>query len=243
MIQIPKTFHLEGSAISSGETAYSHSILADQFLVIEEKIDAPVVCISFNDNVEISIDVLDDTNNSKRLKHIKSWADKNTDVLFDLLNDKYIMYGYYALTKKIVFYNNLCDFFLESDFYDKTTNEWLSTARRHALIHKYAPGIIGSVPIIKIGKIYGKNEINSLITQSLCKSSHWKSDLNDQCTELGFDYYEILKETDDSDLMQGLLIKSENQNSVIGRYQFIRPDYTDATSYKYNIINQLGKKE
>jgi hypothetical protein len=242
MIQTPKILHLEGSAISPGETAYSHSMLADQFLVIEEKIDAPVVGISFDADINISVNTDEALNDKRQFRFLYDWCSSNIDILFDLINDKFIMYGHYAYNKQSVFYDNLCSLFLESDFYDKTTNEYLSTARRHALIHKYAPGIVGSVPVVKIGKIYGKNEINSLITKSLCKTSFWKSSLNNACTDAGFDYYEVLKETDDSDLMQGLTIKSENQNIIVGRYQFIRPDYKNIFASNYMICNELGKK-
>lgn len=227
-LKIPKTFHIEGSRLLDGEVdkdAIKLSSLIDKFVVIEEKVDGTGVGLSFDNNANITIQTRAKIASTKQFEPLHRWANDNMNKIWELISDRYIMFGEWCYSKHTIFYNNLCHHFLESDIYDRKEERWLSTYRRQELISHYGGDIICSVPILKIGRIAPNEDMKKYIIPSFYKTERWKIDLEHYCTKYHYDFPQIVKETDDSILSEGLYIKVEDKDSVVGRYKYIRHQF------------------
>lgn len=235
MIKLPRTLHIEGSRMQDGEVdkdAVKFSSLTDKFLVIEEKVDGTGVGISFDNDANISIQtrghvVQKGFFGAKQFAPLHTWADANMDKLWELISDRYILFGEWCYAKHTIFYNNLCDYFLESDIYDRQLNIWLSTSKRQELISRYGGDIICSVPILKIGRFHPEDQIKDYVQPSFYKTEKWKQDLESYCGKFHYDYSQIIRETDDSILSEGLYIKHEDRDKVIGRFKYVRSQFLE----------------
>ena len=92
----------------------------------------------------------------------KVWGNTYKDQLFDILSDRYIMYGEWMGTFHSVFYDKLPHYFMEFDIYDKIDNTFLSTKRRNDILEK-SDIKINSVRVIKEGIFTSKEDILSCI--------------------------------------------------------------------------------
>lgn len=223
-MKMPRTLHLEGSG-GITESCVKISSLIDKFIVIEEKIDGTDVNISFDNNANVSIQTRAHVATAKQFNKLHSWANENINKIWDLISDRYIIYGQYCNAKHTIFYDNLCHFFIETDMYDRKTNKWLSTFRRQELISSSGIDIICSVPILKIGKINFKDELQSLVLPSFYKTEKWKDRLQFFCDKYHYDFSKIMSETDDSILSEGLYVKHEDKDTVLARYKYVREDF------------------
>lgn len=233
MIKLPRTLHIEGSRMPQGRTdpeAIEFSKLAGEFLVIEEKVDGTGVSIFFDAELNLQIWHRGSPANSKEFSRLYQWCELHTNQLFDLLGERYSLFGEWMLHKHTIFYDTLPNYFLESDMYDNKENIWLSTKARNYLLSNYRPFIF-SVPIEKAFKPNRLAEVTGLIKRSLYQSSHWRERLWNKCEKQNLDLQEILLQTDQSDLIEGLYIKHEDDQKVIGRYKYVRYEFVD------NIIN------
>jgi hypothetical protein len=245
----PKTYHIEDSRMPPGKIdkdAVPFSHVKNEFLVIEEKIDATSVSISFDKNADITIETRGIVANTKEFNHIHTWAHDYMNKLWEILSDRYVMLGENCYAKHTIFYDNLHDYFLESDIYDKETDTWLSTARRHKLI---GSDFIYSVPIIKIGRLSSKEELKELVGKSFYKTWKWKENLKAYCDKYHYLFDQVMAGTEDSMLAEGLYIKHEDQEKVLDRYKWVRYDFLrtileSGTHYKERALipNMLAPK-
>lgn len=220
-MKTPRTIH-----IGNQKDARPFSELMDKFLVFEEKIDGTDVSLSFDNNANVCIHTCGHTtNNVKQFSLLYKFADKHINELFEILSDRYVMYGAWMYCKHTIFYDKLPNYFIEYDIYDKQEKQWLSTYKRKQLLENQS--IIHSVPIINSGKLHKKDNIETYITKSFFKSEEWKKELEFYCRKYHYNYDSILKDTDVSSLSEGLYIKHENQTQILGRYKFIRKDFLD----------------
>jgi hypothetical protein len=226
----PRTQHLVGSNKQVGDhdlNSVAFSEIQNRYLVIEEKIDGANCGISFTSDGELALQsrghYLGPSNARERQFNLfKSWANGIADQLFDILGDRYLMYGEWMYAKHTVFYDQLPHYFMEFDIYDRKKEIFLSTAKRHEMLKGTS---IVSVPVIKTGKFKSIKEISELLTLSLYKSKEWKDNLEkasgDRCES-------VAKETDQSDLAEGLYIKVESEDETIGRYKYVRSSFTNS---------------
>jgi len=230
MVKYPRTRHLVGSNKQIGDhdlNSVPFPEIQDQFLVIEEKIDGANCGISFNQDGELALQsrghFLGPSNARERQFNLfKSWANSIADQLFDLLEDRYLMYGEWMYAKHTVFYDQLPHYFMEFDIYDKEKEIFLSTAKRHEMLKETS---IVSVPVLKSGHFKSLKEISELVKHSLYKSKQWKDILK----EIVGDRYEtVIKETDQSDLSEGLYVKAETTDETVGRYKYVRDSFTNS---------------
>lgn len=227
MIKLPRTLHLEDSRMPDGEVKDSIklSTLVDKFVVIEEKIDGTGVGISFDSEANVTIQTRAHHADAKQFTQLHAWADEHIDNIWDMLTDRYVMYGEWVYAKHTAFYDNLCHYFLESDMYDTKTETWLSTHKRQELISKWASKFICSVPIIKIGRIHPEDQLRSYVMKSFFKTDDWKTALHFHCAKYHYDFEKIMQETDDSILSEGLYIKHEDKDKVLGRFKYVRYEF------------------
>jgi RNA ligase len=226
----PRTPHIQGSGIQNGDEdlhVLPYSRLTESYLVIEEKMDGANCGISFSSDGELRLQsrghYLTGGAREKQFHLLKSWAYRYANELWSLLQDRYIMYGEWLYAKHTVFYTDLPHYFLEFDIYDIKEDVFLSTERRKEMLQHY-PFIV-SVKVLHEGKAPSFKKLKSLIGPSAFISKDAKQILQQKAMEQGLDPDKVLKETDQTQLMEGLYIKKEENGIVTGRYKFIRSDF------------------
>jgi RNA ligase len=199
--------------------------LAGQFLVIEEKVDGTGVSIFFDEKLELQIWHRGSPALAKEFKQLNNWANLHKDELFDLLEDRYILFGEWMLNKHTVFYDTLPDYFLESDIYDRKGNIWLSTIARNGILtrHEY----IRQVPVITFFKPTSLNQITDMVGKSFYRSDNWLESLQLKVKNQGLELETVLSETDQSNLSEGLYIKHEDERRVVERYKYVRYEFLE----------------
>lgn len=224
----PRTHHIEGSRLQPGDEdllSCPFSGIQNCFLVVEEKIDGANSGISFDSEGTLWLQsrghFLTGGPREKHFNLFKTWAHCHMDVLWDVLQDQYIMYGEWVYAKHTVFYDQLPHYFLEFDIFDKKKKIFLSTAKRKNLLGSK----IVSVPVLKSGYFAQQDELVSLISHSLYKSEHWRENLLDGAKKNSIKEDRIFKETDNSDLMEGLYLKIEDDDQVLERYKYVRYEF------------------
>jgi RNA ligase len=228
----PRTKHLEGSRLQPGDEdmgGFPFSAIKGRHLVVEEKIDGANSGISFSSEGELLLQsrghYLTGGAREKHFNLLKSWANAHQSALFDILEDRYIMYGEWLYAKHTVFYDMLPHYFLEFDILDTRTNEFLSTERRHEMLQG-SPVI--SVPVLSEGPLHSIDALRAMIRPSLYKSPAWKARLEALYEEQKLSAERAWKETDAADFSEGLYLKVEEDGQVVERLKFVRASFLTA---------------
>lgn len=106
-------------------------------VTIEEKIDGANLGISFDYNGEIQLQ-----NRGSYLmepfegqwKPLNNWINCHEDKMFDVLMDKFILYGEWCYAKHSVYYDNLPDWFIGFDIFDINKRRFLSVQQRNIML-------------------------------------------------------------------------------------------------------------
>lgn len=225
-MKLPRTLHIEGSRLPAGETdpeAIEFNKLKDQFLVIEEKVDGTGVSINLDRHLELRINHRRSPAVGREFKPLHDWATNHWEDLLFLLGERYVMFGEWMYNKHTIFYDNLPNYFLESDIYDKEKGIWLSTSARNNLLqgHSY----IKQVPVIAAMKPSALWQITQLLGKTNFQSNKWQQNLESKASFVKTSIEKIKQETDQSGLMEGLYIKQEDDFQVLGRYKYVRYDF------------------
>lgn len=228
--KFPRTPHIKGSNIQKGDEDLKQ-ISFDQFegkhLIIEEKIDGANTAISFDSDGNMLLQnrghLLSGGYKEKHYSLFKQWAMIWKDALYEVLKDRYIMYGEWMYAKHTVYYDALPHYFIEFDIFDKKNNIFLDTSSRRELL-KDLP--IKSVPVLKEGVFNSFDEIIDLIGKSNYISDQNKDNLIHSSEELGLNTDLTLNQTDISGIMEGLYIKQEEDGEVKFRAKYVKPKFT-----------------
>lgn len=162
-----------------------------------------------------------------REKHwdlFKNWAAHCENELLNILEDRYIMYGEWCFAKHTVFYDLLPHYFLEFDIYDTKNDVFLSTEKRRQMLQASS---VKSVFVLHEGDITFDN-LKKLIRPSYFKSGIWKHNLSAAASESNVDDELAANQTDQSNDMEGLYIKIEDDDKVIDRLKFVRNTFTNS---------------
>ena len=228
IIKYPRTQHIAGSRLQSGDEDLSQVPITDlygKYLVLEEKVDGGSSGISFhNDNLLLQSrgHFLQGGPRETQFNLLKQWAATYSDDLYIVLGNKYIAYGEWLFKKHTVYYDALPHFWMEFDIYDKEKKAFLDTPSREKLLagFKYNP-----VKVLWTG-IWDKTlDFRDFLTPSHFKTQQWQSNLRLMVEQLGYSWDLIWKHTDHSNLMEGIYIKWEEDGVVRGRYKFVRHDF------------------
>ncbi|KWA84354.1 DNA ligase [Burkholderia ubonensis] len=230
ILKYPRTPHLEGSRLQEGDDAstqvpYSH--LKGKYIVVEEKMDGANSGIRFNQDLALMLQsrghYLTGGGREKHFNLLKSWAAYREDNLFDILGQKYLMYGEWCHSKHTVFYDHLPHYFLEFDILDTDSGAFLATARRRELI--------GSAPVAQVPVLYEGiaprhlKDLLAMIKPSLGKTERWLESLRAVAQRQAIDVERAVAETEGSVLAEGLYIKVEENGVVTERYKWVRRDF------------------
>ncbi len=153
--------------------------LLSNAITIEEKIDGANLGISFSQTGDILLQ-----NRGQYLpfpymgqwEKIPAWLDVYQDRLFDVLEDRYILFGEWCYAKHSIFYTALPDWFVAFDIYDMHEKKFFSVQRRNEMVKRME---LALVPLIKHGR-FAITDIPLL----LCKSKYSDS----PCEGLYFRY-------------------------------------------------------
>lgn len=225
----PRTPHLEGSRIQAGDEDLSQvpfSHIKGRNIVIEEKIDGANTAVSFDENGEILLQsrghYLTGGYRERHYNFLKQWANIHKDLFFEVLGTRYIMYGEWMYAKHTVYYDKLPHYFFEFDIFDREKEIFLDTPSRHEML-KPLPVI--SVPVLKKGTFMQKERVVELLGKSNYISDRKEENLRETSEKLGLDVERQCRETDPSDLMEGLYIKIEENGQVIDRVKYVRASF------------------
>jgi hypothetical protein len=233
ILKYPRTPHLEGSRLQEGDSAHDQvplSALKDGHVVIEEKLDGANAGVSFSEGADLLLQsrghYLVGGGSERQFNLLKPWARAHEDALLDRLEDRYVMYGEWTYAKHSVFYDCLPHYFHEFDIYDRHTGEFLSTARRHALL---AGSPVMSVPVLYAGPMPATGKLLwKLVQHSLAKTAAWRKSFEATVGREGLPLALTWQQTDKSDRSEGLYLKVEDADRVIARYKFVRQDFVQA---------------
>lgn len=207
----------------SDPEAVEFNKLNGQFLVIEEKVDGTGVSIALDSHWELQINHRGSPATGKEFKELHNWAENHWEDLLMLLGERYTLFGEWMYNKHTIFYDKLPHHFLESDIFDNERRVWLSTSARNNLLkgHPY----IKQVPVIAAFKPSALWQITQLVGKTSYQSEKWQDTLRSKCAIMGANPEKIMKETDQTGLMEGLYIKHEDDLQVLDRYKYVRYEF------------------
>jgi hypothetical protein len=212
-IKYPRTPHLFGSKGTDDDKhlgeSESNQFIADESLIIEEKIDGTNVGIHFTSDGKMVLQCrghLITQGMHPQYDLFKQWTAVKRYAIEERLENRFILFGEWVYALHSVHYHRLPHFFFEFDIYDKDKEHFLSLEQRLTLIEGTE---VGTVPVLHRGTI-GKEELGRLIGPSLFDSQFENP---------------LTKRTDN--LMEGLYLRTEAAGCVTGRAKFVRPEFVE----------------
>jgi hypothetical protein len=229
----PRTPHLFGSSGTDddkhlGESA-SVELIADNSLIVEEKIDGTNVGIHFSDSGDMVLQcrghlIIEGMHPQYDL--FKQWAMVKRHVLEQQLQNRFILFGEWAYARHSIHYRQLSHYFFEFDIYDKEQEVFLDLERRLVLLEGTN---IETVPVVHRGRL-SRDGIEELIGPSRFDS-----------------YFENPFTNRADNLMEGLYLRTEANGKVTGRAKFVRPEFVEkikqSTHWQHQrmVPNQLAE--
>jgi hypothetical protein len=212
-VKYPRTPHLFGSKGTDDDKhlneAESTRFIADESLIVEEKIDGTNVGIHFASDGKMVLQCrghLITQGMHPQYDLFKQWTAVKRSRIEERLEDRFILFGEWLYARHSVHYRQLPHYFFEFDIYDKDEDAFLSLEQRLTLIDGTG---IETVPVLHRGAI-GKEQLEEMIGPSL-----FGSEFDNPMT----------KRTDN--LMEGLYLRIEAAGVVAGRAKFVRPEFVE----------------
>lgn len=232
ILKYPRTPHLSGSRLQVGDQgdAVPYQALAGRHIVVEEKLDGANAALSFGGDGSLLLQSRGHYlqtgqmgGRERQFNAYKQWARTHEAALMALLDERYIMYGEWLYAKHSLFYDALPHWFCEFDIWDRSTRCFLDTPRRHALLAQVP---VVSVPVLYSGLAPRRvQDLLALLAPSLARSARWKSVFEEQVHRQKLDLPLAWRQTDGSDLAEGLYLKVEEDGRTVARYKFVRSDF------------------
>lgn len=226
---------MRGSRFQHGDDdmeSVPFSEIAGKHLVVEEKVDGGNCGVSFVDG-ELKLQsrghYLRGGPREKQFDVLKQWTQTHEEALYEILTDRYVMYGESMRVRHTQFYNALPHYFMEFDVLDTHSVKFLSTNARNELLRNDKVRVkICPVPVLAVGDFRFLRELTSMIKQSLyVDPDSYVPDLMD--AELTAGVKDIVPAEGKHLLTaEGLYIKWEENGHVLGRYKYVRDTFTSA---------------
>ena len=212
-IKYPSTPHLFGSKGTDDDKhmgeADSNQFIADESLIVEEKIDGTNVGIHFSDAGEMVLQCRGHLINEgmhPQYDLFKQWGAVKRQMLEERLRQRFILFGEWAYARHSIFYRKLTHYFFEFDIYDKDAAEFLDLKQRLALLEGTG---IQTVPVVHRGSI-SRNHLQSLVGPSAF-DSQFENPMTNRADSL----------------MEGLYLRTEAEGVVTGRAKLVRPEFVE----------------
>ena len=225
-IKYPRTPHLFGSKGTADDKHLgemeSNRFIANESLIVEEKIDCTNVGIHFKSNGQMVLQCrghLITEGMHPQYDLFKQWAVVIRPVLEDMLGSDFILFGEWMYARHSIYYRQLPHYFFEFDFYDKENQSFLSLEKR---LERLEGTGIQTVPELKTGSLK-KGQLEELIGPS-CFDSQFENPTT--------------RRTDN--LMEGLYLRTESKGVVSGRAKFVRPEFVEkikqSTHWQHHVM-------
>lgn len=211
-VKYPRTPHLFGSQGTDDDKHMgereSLAFLADESLIVEEKLDGTNVGIHFADGKLVlqCRGHLITEGMHPQYDLFKQWTVVKLGVLEAILGEQYILFGEWVYAKHSVHYRQLPHYFFEFDIYDKQQQSFISLERRGNLLDGSG---VRTVPVVHQGPL-SRDNLESLIGPS----------------EFDSQFDNPLTGKIDS-LMEGLYLRKEADGVVTNRSKFVRPEFVE----------------
>jgi hypothetical protein len=228
----PRTPHLFGSKGTDDDKhlgeVESNEFIADESLIVEEKIDGTNVGIHFSVDGEMVLQCrghLITEGMHPQYDLFKQWTAVKRSVLEERIENRFIMFGEWVYARHSVLYRQLTHYFFEFDIYDKENEAFLDLEQRLNLLEGAG---IETVPVVHSGSVK-RAELEPLIGPSM-----FDSQFDNPTT----------KRTDN--LMEGLYLRTESDGVVTGRAKFVRPEFVEkikqSTHWQHQVMvpNELA---
>ncbi len=229
IIKYPRTPHIQGSRLQPGDEDLRQRRFIEiegRNVVLEEKIDGANSAISFTDEGELRLQsrghFLVGGSREKHYDLMKQWAAVHKDKFYEVLGDRYVMYGEWMYAKHTIYYDLLPNYFMEFDILDRKTDRFLDTPSRHALIRNLP---VCSCPVLASGRFSSMDDILKHLGDSNYISAAHISHLREDADRLGLNADRICRETDASRTMEGIYIKVEENGEVVDRMKYVRASF------------------
>lgn len=232
----PRTRHIKGSHIQKGDEnlkCVDFEAIKGTYAVLEEKVDGANAGISFDKAGNLLLQsrghFLTGGYQQRQFDLLKVWANCYKEQLYDILSDRYILYGEWLYAKHTIFYDNLTNYFMEFDIFDKQKKRFLSTQKRRVLLKDHS--FITSVRVLYEGKLYSLEHMLSYLGRSAFQSEHCCENLKKHCHKLNLSFETVQKQTDMSKDMEGIYIKIEGKSQpeeyVLDRLKYVRKSFVN----------------
>lgn len=212
-VKYPRTPHLFGSKGTEDDKhlgeVESRRFLADESLIVEEKIDGTNVGIHFTPAGEMVLQCrghLITAGMHPQYDLFKQWAAVKRNILENRLQDSLILFGEWVYARHSVHYRKLPHYFFEFDIYDKHEAVFLRLGRRLEILDGTA---IETVPVVYQG-VLDRSALERLIGPSKFDSQ-----------------FENPGSGRLDNLMEGLYLRTETDSAVSGRAKFVRPEFVE----------------
>lgn len=229
----PRTRHVEGSRKQAGDedlNSVKFSEIRGKYLVLEEKIDGANCGISFGKDGRLYLQsrghFLSGGYGERQFDMLKVWAECFREELWQVLGDRYVMYGEWMFAKHTVFYDRLPHYFMEFDIFDKEKQQFFSTAKRREILARTP--FVKSVPVLEAGRYEKLSDITRLIGHSNFVSRDPAKSLREQCEKYGVDTERTRGQTDLDGIMEGIYIKVEEGDYTVDRLKYVRHSFLNA---------------
>ena len=233
IVKYPSTIHLEGSALQNNDSTdvVSFDFLKNKFIVIEAKIDGANCGLSFSSDGELLMQSRGHYllgHDKKHFDLFKRFCRNWEDELFDQLGDQYIMYGEWMYALHSIYYDKLPHYFMEFDIYDKFNYKFLSTEKRREITKSFKNVRVESVPVLTSGNFSDPRSMLDLIGPSIYISDNAIDDLKIEMDKKRYpeNVKESLLKLNEGKIDEGLYVKLETEEETIGRFKFVRSDFT-----------------
>lgn len=209
----PRTPHLFGSRGTADDKhlseANSIQFIADESLIVEEKIDGTNVGLHFTRQGAMVLQCrghLITEGMHPQYDLFKQWATVKRSLLEHRLGCEFILFGEWLYARHTIHYRRLPHYFFEFDIYDKVRQCFLSLEKRTELLDGTS---IQTVPVIHMGPLK-RARLEKLVGPSAFDSQ--------------FDN-PLTGQTDSR--MEGLYLRTESNGTVTGRAKFVRNEFVE----------------
>jgi hypothetical protein len=212
-VKFPRTPHLFGAKGTDDDKHLSEAdsleFLADESLIVEEKLDGTNVGLHFTADGKQVLQCrghLITEGMHPQYDLFKQWATVQRRLLEERLEDRYILFGEWVYAKHSIHYRSLSHYFYEFDIYDKVRQQFLDLEQRLTI---FADSTLQTVPVLHQGAIRRADLLK------LIGPSHFDSQFENP----------LSGRTDN--LMEGLYLRTEANGVVTGRAKTVRPEFVE----------------
>jgi hypothetical protein len=250
----PRTQHILNSRLQPGDEGFKTAgfdAIAGRHIVVEEKLDGANAAISFDAAGNLLLQsrghYLSGGPAERHFALMKRWTNVLQGALWPVLADRFVLYGEWLYAKHTIFYDALPHYFMEFDILDRERDVFLGTRERRRMLGGLP---ITSVPVLHEGTVASPAALIAMVGRSLYKSQGWREKLDAAAQIPPHRPDMVRRQTDLSDLAEGLYIKVEEEGRVVARYKYVRQDFLtrviDAESHWQSrpiLPNQIARGE